>query len=152
MAEFLKEYFFVQYADDTQIIISGSVNEIEDLVYRGEIALNNAKTYFQYNGLNVNESKTQCMFIGSRQLIARIPPDVRITFGETQINPSHSVKNLGIYMDQYMLFDQHINFLVRKTNGVLMFLNRIQDSFDKSSRLIVVQCLALSIMNYCCRV
>ena len=33
-----------------------------------------------------------------------------------------------------------------------MFLNRIQDSFDKSSRLIVVQSLALSIINYCCRI
>ena len=152
MAEFLKEYFLVQYADDTQIVISGSVNEIEDLVHRGEIALNNAKRYFQHNGLNVNESKTQCMFIGSRQLIARIPPDIKITFGETQIKPSPSVKNLGIYMDQYMLFDQHINFVIKKTNGVLISLNHIQDSFDKSSRLIVVQSLALSIINYCCRI
>ena len=55
-------------------------------------------------------------------------------------------------MDQYMLFDQHINFIIKKTNGILMFLNRIQDSFDKSSCLIVIQSLALSILNYCCRV
>ena len=152
MAESLKEYFLVQYADDTQIIISGNVNNIDDLVHRGEIALNDAKRYFQVNGLNVNENKTQCMFIGSRQLISRIPLDIRILFGETPITPSHSVKNLGIYMDQYMLFDQHINFIIKKTNGILMFLNRIQDSFDKSSRLIVIQSLALSILNYCCRV
>ena len=152
MAESLKEYFLVQYADDTQIIISGNVNNIDDLVHRGEIALNDAKRYFQVNGLNVNENKTQCMFIGSRQLISRIPLDIRILFGETPITPSHSVKNLGIYIDQYMLFDQHINFIIKKTNGILMFLNRIQDSFDKSSRLIVIQSLALSILNYCCRV
>ena len=92
------------------------------------------------------------MFIGSRQLIARIPPDIKITFGETQIKPSPSVKNLGVYMDQYMLFDQHVNFIIKKVNGILMFLNRIQDKFDKATRTIVVQSLALSIINYCCRV
>ena len=152
MPESLKDYCLVQFADDTQILLSGKVNEIEDLVNRGEKALKDAKQYFQFNGLNVNVKKTQVIFIGSRQLISRIPPNVKIVFGETPITPSQSIKNLGIYMDQYMLFDQHVNFIIKKANGVLIFLNRIQDKFDKATRTVVVQSLALSLINYCCRV
>ena len=55
-------------------------------------------------------------------------------------------------MDQYMLYDQHVSYIIRKANGVLIFLNRIQDNFDRSTRTIVVQCLALSIINYCSKV
>ena len=152
MSEVLKEYFLVQYADDTQIIISGYVREIEELVNRAETALNNAKKYFQLNGLNVNENKTNAIFIGSRQYISRIPPDPKIIFGETAITPSQTIKNLGIIMDQYMLYDHHINYIVKKANGVLLFLNRIQERFDKTSRMIIVQSLALSIINYCSKV
>ena len=142
----------IQYADDTQIIISGRINEINDLVNRAQITLNDAKKYFQINGLNVNERKTQCIFIGSRQYISRIPPDIKIHFAETPITPLQSVKNLGLYMDQYMLFDHHINHITRKVNGLLLFLNRIKDRFDKMTRVIIVQALAISIINYCSRI
>ena len=55
-------------------------------------------------------------------------------------------------MDQFMLYDHHIDFILKKANGVLLFLNRIQDKFDKTSRTIVIQSLALSIINYCSKV
>lgn len=152
MHEILKKYFLVQYADDSQIVISGKVSELEDLIRKAESALKEAKMYFQINGLNVNENKTQCMYVGSRQLISLIPPNTVINFGNTAIIPSKSVKNLGVYMDQYMLFDIHINHISSKVSGILMFLNRIKDGFDKETRIVIVQSLVLSIINYCLKV
>ena len=128
------------------------VDELRDLINRAEYALKEAKTYFQINGLNVNENKTQCMFVGSRQLISFISPNTVIEFGNTAITPSKSVKNLGVFMDQYMLFDIRINHISSKINGSLRYLNRIKESFDKESRIIVVQSLVLSIINYCLKV
>ena len=127
MSQTLNEYTLVQYADDSQIILSGKVQNLQDLVERAQKALRDAKSYFQLNGLNVNEQKTQCIFIGSRQLIAKIPTETRIYFGETPIIPSSTVKNLGIHMDQYMLFDIHINHIIRMITGILIALNRIKD-------------------------
>ena len=66
MHDILKNYFLVQYADDSHIIILGKVNELQDLINRAEYALIEAKAYFQINGLNVSENKMQCMFVGSR--------------------------------------------------------------------------------------
>ena len=122
------------------------------MIERGEKALSNAKKYFQENGLNVNEQKTQCIFIGSRQLLSQIPGDIRINFEGTAIAPSQKVKNLGVYIDQYLLFDDHISHISRKVNGVLIALNRIKDRLDRTSRIIIVQCLSISIINYCLRV
>ena len=152
MSEALKQYFLVQYADDSQIILSAKVQDLDNLIKRGERALMEAKTYFKKNGLNVNEQKTQCIFMGSRQLIAQIPQDTKIFFGNTAIIPSKSVKNLGIYMDQIMLFDVHINHMSRKVNGILIMINKMKDRLDKDARLIIVQSLALSVINYSSRV
>ena len=51
-----------------------------------------------------------------------------------------------------MLFDDHINHISRKVNGILIALNRIKDSLDKTSRITIVQSLSISIINYCLRV
>ena len=152
MAEVLRNYFLIQYADDTQFILTGEPSDLNSLISEGENALIEAKQYFQLNGLNVNELKTQCIFIGSRQYISLIPPDLTIQFGNTAIIPSKSVKNLGVYMDQYLLYDVHIDHISRKINGILMFLNRIKDRFDKAGRIIVIQSLVLSIITYCSKV
>ena len=55
---FLGDYFIAQYADDTQILIDGEFNNLEDLIRRAEAVLNRVKLYFQMNGLLLNESKT----------------------------------------------------------------------------------------------
>ena len=138
MSDILSKYFLIQYADDSQIILSNKISNIEALKSEGEVALSDAKRYFQANGLNVNEAKTQCIFIGSRQFISLIPQDLTINFGNTAITPLKSVKNLGVYMDQYLLYDIHVNHISRKVNGILMFLNRIKDNFEQSARILVV--------------
>ena len=55
-------------------------------------------------------------------------------------------------MDQYLLFDIHINHVCKKVNEVLIYLNRIKDRLDRDTRLIDVQSLALSIISYCLKV
>ncbi len=41
-------------------------------------------------------------------------------------------------MDRFMLIDKHINEVTQKVTGTLMFLSRVNDTFDKSTRIIVV--------------
>ena len=151
MAKKLNNCFLIQYADDSLIIISGKVEDLEDLKSRVEIVLKEAKTYFQVNALNINESITQCLIVGSRQLVSLVASDFEIEFGNIDIKPC-SVKNLGIHMDQYMIYDIHVSHISRKVNGILLFLNRIKERFDKATRILVVQSLARSIVNYCIKV
>ncbi len=68
--------------------------------------------------------KTQCIFIGSRALLSKIPGNTIVSAGEASIHPSRSVKNLGLHFDNYMSFDVHVTE-IKKVSGTLMYINRI---------------------------
>ncbi len=141
--------FLVQYADDTQFIHADAINNLNDLISNTEETLLNIKRYFLRNELLLNPKKTQCIFIGNRQLLAQIPPATIINCGCDVITPITRAKNLVVYFDRYMLFDTHIFELKKKIKGKLLFINRISENLDKQTRIIVVKSLILSLTNYC---
>ncbi len=95
----------------------------------------------------LNCKKTQSIFIGTRNLLSAIPDDMTINFDGSNIPIWNNVKILGVYFDRHMTFDTHIHQLTNKVTGILMFINRVKDLFDKDTRLIVVHTLALSVIN-----
>ncbi len=117
MKDYVSDCTLVQYADDTQLLHQGHLDKLNEIIHQTELTLKTIKTYFSENGLMVNESKTQCIFIGSRQLCSRIPEDVVLNFDGTNISPSTHGKNLGLYMDRYMSFETHVNEISKKSNG-----------------------------------
>ncbi len=121
---------------------------VPQLIHDTEQTLIKIKHYFNKNGLLLNSMKTQCIFIGSRALISKIPGNTTIRAGEASILPSKSVKNLGLHFDNYMSFDVHVTEMSKKVSGTLMYINRIQDLLSKEARLIAVETLALSHIHY----
>ncbi len=81
----------------------------------------------------LNSKKTQCIFIGNRQLLTRLPLNTDIELDDELIIPTSYVKNLGVYSDRYMLFDRHVSEVTRKTVGTLRYINRVSASLDKHS-------------------
>ena len=110
--------FFVQYADDTQFLHSGTIENLNEVIKDTEYTLAKCRDYYLQNGLMFNSSKTQCIFIGNRQLLSNIPPNTTINFNGNIIHPSKQVKNLGVYFDRFMLFDTHINEVNKKAMGI----------------------------------
>lgn len=149
MSEHIDDCTLIQYADDTQFLHSDVINELDTIINKTEETLRKANLYFLKNGLKMNANKTQCIFIGTRQLISKIPINTKIRLHDSTIQPTTHVKNLGVYIDRYMAFDIHISEIHKKVMGILMFLNRVKDYFDKETRKIIVQSLVLSILNYC---
>ncbi len=47
-----------------------------------------------------------------------------------------------------MTFDAHIPELKKNITGVIMFINRVKDIFDRDTRIIVIKTLVLSLINY----
>ncbi len=42
-----------------------------------------------------------------------------------EYHPKQSRKNLGMYMDHFMLFDKHINEVTQKVTGTMVFSKRV---------------------------
>ncbi len=149
ISDYITDCTLIQYADDTQLLHQGHLENLHEVINQAGIALKKIKTYFLLNGLMINSSKTQCIFIGSRQLCSRIPEDVVVQFDGTSISPSTHVKNLGLYMDRYLTFETHISEISKKVMGMLIYVNRIGSYLDKTTRIIVIQSLVMSHIKYC---
>ncbi len=112
------------------------------------MALSQAKRYFNSNGLLLNTTKTQCMFVGSKGVISQIPANTCLQVDDTNILPSNSLKNLGIYFASHMTFNTHVNKISKKILSTILYINRSKDCFNRRTRITRMQTLVLSIINY----
>ena len=71
---YVSDALVVQYADDTQVLVSGPKSAVSALVSRMERALSSLGDYFHSNGLKVNVKKFELITFGSRQNLRNLPP------------------------------------------------------------------------------
>ncbi len=95
----------MQYADDTQFLLTGTLADLNAFISDAQNTLGSAKKYFLGNGIKLNSKKTQCIFIGTRQISPEILENTTLTFHNSTIQPSCQVKDLSVHFDSYMTFD-----------------------------------------------
>ncbi len=110
----IKDCLLIQYTDDTPYLQTGSIDSLPQPIHNTEQTLTKLKHCFDKNFLLLNSMKTQCIFIGSRALISKIPGNTTISAREASIHLSKSVKNLGLHFDKYMPFDVHVADMSKK--------------------------------------
>lgn len=93
----------------------------------------------------------QCIFKGNRHHLSHIA-NTTANFNGTVIYASKYVKNLGDFLDRYLLFNVHIDELNKKVMSILTHMGRISHSLDTRSRIMVIQAIVLSLINYCIKI
>ena len=83
---FAEDAVVVQYADDTQMLVSGKKADFKNVIHRMERALSSLDIWFRANGLKVNAGKTQLMLFGSAQNL-RNAPDFTVKFRDHTLSP-----------------------------------------------------------------
>ncbi len=146
---YINDCTLVQYADDTQLLHSRPVHQLDLLLNKMETTLWRIKSYFLKHGLLRNDNKSQCIIIGTCQLLAQTLNNITINLHNSIIQTVTHVKNLGVHTDRYMTSEKHINEINRKVMLSLTFVNRVKDYFDRDTRKVIVQSLILSNLNYC---
>ena len=138
----------VQFADDTQLLVSGKKADMTRLIARMELALSKIFTWFCSNDMKVNASKTQMIVLGTRQMLKGLPP-VSIRFAGTIIHESASVKNLGLLMDKHLTYHDHVSHVVGKCTGALLALNHARHVLPPPTLRPIVLSLVVSTLRYC---
>ena len=64
----------VQYADDTQLLVSGRKKDIQRLTTSMEHALRIVFDWFCHNGMKLNAKKTQMLVLGTPAMLRNLPP------------------------------------------------------------------------------
>ena len=57
--------------------------------------------------------------------------------------------DLSVTMDRYFSYVSHVENIYAKASGVLYFLHRNKNNFDKESRKLVIVALVVSVLSYC---
>ena len=60
------------------------------------------------NKLTLNVLKTDFMVIGSRQRVASLEGEISLSLFHTELERVQSVKCLGVNIDEYLAWDNHI--------------------------------------------
>jgi Reverse transcriptase (RNA-dependent DNA polymerase) len=96
------------YADDVQIYLSGSEENIESVVNQINTDLASISDWSTRNGLCLNSQKTQVMAIYRYKPLA-LPP---VKVGDTIIPYSTKVKNLGVIMNCNLTWEDQVSTVV----------------------------------------
>ena len=72
--------------------------------------------------------------VGTRQMLQRIPSDLnRVLLGK-ELVPVPSAKELGLFVDCTLSFDEHITITVSSCLASLTQINRVKHLFDVNAR------------------
>ena len=138
----------IQFADDTQLLISGQKRHLSDMIVKLERALCQLSDWFNENRLKVNASKTHMIVFGTKAMLKK-QPNISVNFCGTAIQESRVVKNLGLYMDRHMTFVDHVDHVVAKCSGSLVALTHARHSLPRASLKPIVTALVMTIIRYC---
>ena len=76
------------------------------------------------NKLKINYSKTECIVFLSPQAKQDVS-GLSVIVGDSIIQQSSKVRNLGIIFDQFLSFDGYISFVCRSTHFYIRNIGRI---------------------------
>ena len=99
------------------------------------------------NSLLISADKTKILIIGVPQLLRRVPSVTSILGKE--ITPVPVARDLGVFIDQYLTYDEHLTQTAAKCLCKLVQINRIKHLLDKETLLLLINAFVFSKLFYC---
>ena len=114
------------YADDTVLYFSAKT--VEELEIVLGLDMNNISTWMQENKLFLNEGKTEYVIYGTWQN-PQLQDKTSLLYEGTELNRVLSYKYLGVFIDQHLSFNNHVENLMKETSKKLRALKCISTNF-----------------------
>jgi hypothetical protein len=156
--------FSALFADDTTCLGKGKV--LRDLILYVNEELQKIANWFRSNKMAVNTAKTKFIIFRTRGKPIN-PRDCRLVFNSNEIgkpedpsqifeiervyNDGHtkSFKLLGVLLDEYLSFDDHIDNLCAKISKSLFCINRVKNFVNLDTKKTLYFAMVHSHLSYC---
>ena len=109
--------------------------------------LNNICSWCCRNSLLINPDKTKVLFIGIPQLLRRLPT-VPVSMLGKEITPVTVAKDLGIYIDQSLTYNDHVTKTASNCLNKLIQINRIKHLLDKKTMILLMNCFIFTARRF----
>uniref|UniRef100_A0A8C8DHB1 Reverse transcriptase domain-containing protein n=1 Tax=Oryzias sinensis TaxID=183150 RepID=A0A8C8DHB1_9TELE len=133
---------FHSYADDTQLYIAVSPDDLEPVNTLLNCILD-IKLWMAENFLQLNQDKTEVLIIGPEDKREMIIPKLR------NFKSSQCVRNLGVLFDSELNFTPHIRNIVKTGFYHLKNIARVRPFLPLASTEVLMHAFIFSRLDYC---
>lgn len=119
-----------QYADDTVLVLPH--DKYHDPISSFQNNINMLTRWFAANFISENFAKTKLMSLRNPQNRVVLVPNIFFHSTEcinsncTSLPYGSSVKYLGVYVDEHMLWNEHVEFITKKLRVMSAYLYRLK--------------------------
>ena len=135
------------FADDTRLYIR--VEDIDEAKHRLSSLLSDLKIWMAKGKLKLNDGKTEIIVIRGNLRNVSVANFGVLSFGDTQLVPCESAKNLSVVLDSSLSFRSHIDSIVKTCNFHIRNLYMIKDFVSRKNLVTLVHSLIVSKVDYC---
>ena len=96
----------------------------------------------------MNSDKTKLLVIGVPQLLQQLP-DFTMTLCGKPMSSTPVAKDLGVFLNQCLSYDEHIRKTVANCMNKLIQINRIKHLLDKETLLLIINNFVFRRLFYC---
>lgn len=104
-------------------------------------------SWMVHNMLQLNQDKTEFFIIGTQRATKNLS-DIALKLGDLKIEPSATIKNLGVVFDCSLNMSAHVNHLCKTVNFQIRNLWRIRRFLSQEACHHAVRALVLSRIDY----
>lgn len=135
------------YADDTQIYLP--ITSIENVKNKLVMLLSDIRVWMVKRKLKLNEGKTELILIRGNNRYKINDEFGTFDFNLHLLTPASSVRNIGVFFDETLSFEKHINYVVSRCNYYIRNMFCIREFLDRKSLVTLVHSLVMSHLDYC---
>ena len=137
------------YADDTQLYMTmdHSNNNWRDGLARIQLCVSEIREWMNQNMLKLNDDKTELIVFTSKYK-QDLYNDLSITIGDTVVDCSSQVKNLGVIFDRVLSLRQHVSYTSKTCRFHLRNISRIRKYIPQDTGVVLVKSLVMSRLDY----
>eukprot|EP00057_Strongylocentrotus_purpuratus_P012458 XP_011666932.1 PREDICTED: tyrosine-protein kinase receptor Tie-1-like [Strongylocentrotus purpuratus] len=138
------------YADDVQLYISADPKDSDDVrsaLVSLSLCVNDLQQWMQRNMLKLNCEKTEFLVAVSPHF-SHLVSDITLAIGDADIEPSTTVRSLGVVLDSSLRMNHHVSSLSSTLHFHLSNIARIRPYLDKSACEHAVRALVTSRTDY----
>ena len=142
-----KSLYTVLFADDTNMFYSDKNPDKIMETINNELA--KIDIWFKVNKLSLNTSKTHYILFGNiKKAKQNAYRDLNININGTCIQSTDKTKFLGVYIDQGLTWEAHINYTCNKISKITGVLLRARNKLYTDAMITLYNTLALPYFSY----
>ena len=138
----------VCYVDDCKLYLSFRSTDIARVFGYLNEDLREICRWCCQNSLLINPAKTKILLVGVPQLLRKLPPTSISLLGK-EITPVPVAKDLGVYIDQSLTYNDHVAKTTSNCIFKLVQISRIKHLLDRKTLLLLMNAFVFSTMYYC---